>query len=88
MKTQFQNRNEEFFKLSAAASDEITNKFTDAREQQFHDSIREILVCIDLFVSLKVGLFIEFIISRHSCCKLIYCKSFVVFRAKKAQNWI
>ena len=53
MKTQFQNRNEEFFKLSAAASDEITNKFADAREQQFHDSIREILVCIDFCIGLN-----------------------------------
>ena len=44
MKTQYQNRNEEFFKLSAAATDEFNRVIVDVREQEFHDSIREILV--------------------------------------------
>lgn len=45
-----QNRNEEFFKLSAAAAAAISNSSnTDAREQQFHDFIREILVCIFIY---------------------------------------
>lgn len=48
MKTQYQNRNEEFFKLSAAATDEFNKVIVDVREQEFHDSIREILVNIFL----------------------------------------
>ena len=44
MKTQYQSRNEEFFKLSAAAIDQFNKVGVDVREQQFHDSIREILV--------------------------------------------
>ncbi len=47
MKTQFQNRNEEFFKLSAAALESAS--IPDQREQQFHDFIREILVFLFLF---------------------------------------
>ncbi len=48
MKTQYQNRNEEFFKLSAAATDEFNKVIVDIREQEFHDSIREILVNIQI----------------------------------------
>ena len=46
MKTQIQSRNEEFFKLSAAAVDSVP--IPDVREQEFHDSIREILVGVNL----------------------------------------
>lgn len=55
MKTQIQSRNEEFFKLSAAAVDSVPSP--DIREQEFHDSIREILVSIflELFISLDTG---------------------------------
>ena len=41
----FQSSNEEFFKLSAAASEELSNKVPDSREQEFHDFVREIIVC-------------------------------------------
>ena len=44
MQAQYQNRNAEFFKLSAAATDEFNKVIVDVREQEFHDSIREILV--------------------------------------------
>jgi len=47
MKTQIQSRNEEFFKLSAAAVESVPSP--DIREQEFHDSIREILVIFFLF---------------------------------------
>lgn len=40
----FQSSNEEFFKLSAAASEELSNKVPDSREQEFHDLVREIIV--------------------------------------------
>ncbi len=51
MKTQIQSRNEEFFKLSAAAVDSVP--IPDVREQEFHDSIREILVGVNLINFLK-----------------------------------
>ena len=47
MKAQFQISNEEFFKLSAAASEELS-KGPDSREQEFHDSVREIIVIYNL----------------------------------------
>lgn len=49
MKAKFQSSNEEFFKLSAAATAELTNKITDTREQEFHDFIREIIVSFSIF---------------------------------------
>ena len=52
MKTQIQSRNEEFFKLSAAAVDSVP--IPDVREQEFHDSIREILVGVNLINFLKI----------------------------------
>lgn len=49
---QYQNKNEEFFKLATAARDEFNKVIVDVREQEFHDSIREILVCIMIYVFL------------------------------------
>lgn len=48
MKAQIQNRNEEFFKLSQAAIQSIESNSTPS-EQQFHDYIRELLVCIFIY---------------------------------------
>lgn len=44
MKAHIQSRNEEFFKLSAAAVESLPAP--DIREQEFHEYIREILVRI------------------------------------------
>ncbi len=44
----YQSRNEEFFKISAAAVQKIESGATDS-EQQFHDYIRELLVCIFIY---------------------------------------
>ncbi len=44
----YQNRNEEFFKISAAAIEKIESGATDS-EQQFHDYIREMLVCLLIY---------------------------------------
>lgn len=48
VKAQIQSRNEEFFKISAAAIKKIESGSTDS-EQQFHDYIREMLVCILIY---------------------------------------
>ena len=48
----FQSSNEEFFKLSAAASEELSNKVPDSREQEFHDFVREIIVCMLIYMAL------------------------------------
>lgn len=45
LKAHIQTRNEEFFKISAAAIQSIESGAT-ASEQQFHDYIRELLVSI------------------------------------------
>lgn len=64
MKTQIQSRNEEFFKLSAAAVDSVP--IPDVREQEFHDSIREILVCILIYCFLYVLAFFTIKLLRKS----------------------
>ena len=51
MKTQIQSRNEEFFKLSAAAVESVPSP--DIREQEFHDSVREILVSLIIYFFFK-----------------------------------
>lgn len=50
MKAHIQSRNEEFFKLSAAAVESLQSP--DIREQEFHESIREILVSFIYFVQI------------------------------------
>ena len=47
MQAQIKSRNEEFFKLSAAAIESLPSP--DLAEQEFHDFIREILVCIFIY---------------------------------------
>ncbi len=47
MRAQIQSRNEEFFKLSAAAVESVANPTVS--EQQFHDYIRELLVCAFIY---------------------------------------
>lgn len=44
MESKFHISNDEFFKLSAAASEELSKKIPDLREQEFHDFIREKIV--------------------------------------------
>jgi len=50
MKAQIQSRNEEFFKLSAAAVESASAP--TVLEQQFHDYIRELLVCVLIYALL------------------------------------
>jgi hypothetical protein len=58
MNIQYQNRNEEFFKLStgvfdyglnAAASAAAMTKTINDKEQEFHDYIREVIVCVFIY---------------------------------------
>lgn len=57
MKAKIQSRNEEFFKISAAAIQSIESSSTSS-EQQFHDYIRELLVCIFIYCFLYVLAFL------------------------------
>jgi hypothetical protein len=49
---QIQLRNEEFFRLSEAAVAAISSSSEDQREQEFHNFIREIVVCLFLYAFL------------------------------------
>jgi hypothetical protein len=86
MKAQIQNRNEEFFKLSAVAIESVANPTVS--EQQFHDYIRELLVIIlskiiFIFMNSKLNLYkfelikgLHFHLLLSLCVSLFYNKVF------------
>ena len=75
MNTKFQSKNDEFFKLAAAAADSSNkmNTYTDLREQEFHDFIREIIVCIFIYCFLY---------------GLAYCTIKLIRRSKETDEYV